>query len=79
MVKALFIDDANEKVSLTIFHEKLEQLYNMYVQNSKDGLVKHLDTLSEDDLMEFFLSVEGNLSYNEQMVVTNVKCKDIAG
>ena len=76
MVKALFIDDANSKVFLTIFHEKLEQLYKMYFQNSKDAIVEHLHTLSEDHLMEFVLTVEGNLSYNEQMVVTNVKCKD---
>ena len=76
MVKALFVDDANAKVSLTIFHEKLEQLYNIHFQNSEDGIVNHLQTLSEDDLMEFVLSVQRNLCYNEQMVVTNVKCKD---
>ena len=76
MVNALFVDDAKAKVSLTIFHEKLEQLYNIHFQNSKDGIVNHLQTLSEDVLMDFVLSVEGNLSYNERMVVTNVKCKD---
>ncbi len=76
MVKALFVDDANEKVSLTIFHEKLEQLYDIYLQDSADAIVKQLQTLSEDEMMEFLLTVEGTLFYNEQMVVTAVKCKD---
>ena len=66
IVKALFTDNVNEKVSLTIFHEKLKQLYNIY-QESTDGNVNQLDTLSEDDMMEFLLTVEGTLFYNEQL------------
>lgn len=76
IVKALFINNASEKVSLTIFHEKLEQLYDIYLEESTDTIVKQLHTLSEEEMIEFLLTVEGTLFYNEQMIVTTVKCKD---
>lgn len=51
-------------------------MYDIYLEESTDTIVKQLHTLSEEEMIEFLLTVEGTLFYNEQMIVTTVKCKD---
>ena len=74
-VKALFIDDANKKVSLPSFSRNWNNCTKCIFKTSMMALSSTL-IHGQDHLIVFVLSVEGNLSYNEQMVVINVKSKD---
>lgn len=67
----LFIKD-EERISLTIFEDKLVALYNMYKANDK---VKDAINSSEEDITELLLSVEATIFYNKKFNITSIKAK----
>ena len=64
-----------EKLTLTIFGDKLGELYNVYRKQS-DCSAKAYDQLDEDDVIEFLLTVEAVVSYKNRLIVISIKCKD---
>lgn len=73
IAKALFIKD-KKKVTLTIFDEKLAELYTIYrKQTNSTQLYSQLD---EDEIMEFLLCVEAVVCYNKRLNVISIESKD---
>ena len=71
IAKTLFIKE-EERISLTIFEDKLVTLYNMYKPNDK---VKDATNFSEEDITELLLSVEATIFYNKKFNITLIKAK----
>ena len=71
IAKTLFIKD-EERISLTIFEDKLVALYNMYKPNDK---VKEAKNFREEDITELLLSVEATIFYNKKFNITSIKAK----
>ena len=73
IVKALFVKE-QERVSLTIFDDKLSALYNLY--KNQANVTKPFTDLTEEDIMELLLNVEATLFYNNKLSIISVKCKE---
>lgn len=68
MAETVFIKD-EERISLTIFEDKLVASYNMYKPNDK---VKDATSFSEEDITELLLST---IFYNKKFNITSIKAK----
>lgn len=72
IIKALFMKE-EERISLTIFDDKLNTLYNIYKQKAQ---IKPFCELTEEDIMEILLTVEATLFYNKKFNIISVKQKE---
>ncbi len=71
LAKVLLVKD-EQKVSLTIFDDKLCKLYGMY-QRQENSFAKPYCQLDDDEITEFLLIVEAEIYYNDGLNVVAMK------
>ena len=66
---SILFSKPGEEINLTLFEDKLMDLYRFF---KPDGASTDLSLLSDDDVMEFLLSVEAKIFYNNKKTVVSV-------
>ena len=69
----MFVEN-NEKVSVTIFDDKLRELYKLFT-SQQTTVPAPFENLSEEEIMEFVLTMKATVHCDDQTVVF-VKSKD---
>jgi hypothetical protein len=67
---------AGNTISLLLFEDKLKQLYHIYTSQVVGGSTESFESLDDDSIIEFLLTVEATVSYNTKKNVVSVDKKN---
>ena len=66
---------AGNTISLLLFEDKLKQLYHIYTSQVAGGSTESFESLDDDSIIEFLLTVEATVCYNTKKNVVSVDKK----
>ena len=69
---AFFINEKGGKISLLMKQNIIQALLDIH-QSESHSNVAGLDQMTDDQLQEFLLTVQANITYNNKNIATNVK------
>lgn len=67
---------AGNTISLLLFEDKLKQLYHIYTSQVAGGSTESFESLDDDSIIEFLLTVETTVCYNTKKNVVSVDKKN---
>ncbi|CAB4029888.1 Hypothetical predicted protein [Paramuricea clavata] len=67
---------AGNTISLLLFEDKLKQLYHIYTSQVAGGSTESFESLDDDSIIEFLLTVEATVCYNTKKNVVSVDKKN---
>ncbi|CAB3995563.1 Hypothetical predicted protein [Paramuricea clavata] len=68
---------AGNTISLLLFEDKLKQLYHIYTSQVAGGSTESFESLDDDSIIEFLLTVEATVCHNTKKNVVSVDKKKL--